>query len=317
MSDRIFRIDFYPQDWLTQTSKMTPEERGVFIQICAMIYASGGAIENDQAWIGRASNCSPRKARAIIDALISMDALQVSGSKITQKRCESELKAKRTHLEQCAKGGRKSAEIKSETKEINNITSSEASIPLGSTLPLPSLNPKEVSKSVPLTPTPEPYQPPKKDDDEISEIQKQAMTSAAVQIIQAFDDERAKVWGEPLRRPWPTSNDLPEAQRLVADGIPLDFCKAHYAEKMGRSNATGGKLPGSLKWFDQSLREAWAARPPEKMTDGDKEISKWRGRVAIMKKFETPWRVAEWGAPPGSPNCQCPAIVLQEHGLVA
>ena len=31
--DRLFRIDFYPQDWLIDTARLTPEECGIFIQI--------------------------------------------------------------------------------------------------------------------------------------------------------------------------------------------------------------------------------------------------------------------------------------------
>jgi Protein of unknown function (DUF1376) len=82
--DRLFRIDFYPQDWLIQTNNMTPVQRGIFIQIVAMIYGNRGAIENDPAWIGRASNCSARLTRAVIQQLIDKGELQHQGSKITK-----------------------------------------------------------------------------------------------------------------------------------------------------------------------------------------------------------------------------------------
>jgi uncharacterized protein YdaU (DUF1376 family) len=125
MMDRLFRIDFYPQEWLVQTGAMTIEQRGIFIQICAMIYANRGPIENDPAWIGRAANCSTRHARTLISQLAARDSIQFEGSKISQRRCERELNAKRTHLENSAKGGRNRHEKVDETIEHNNLDSSD------------------------------------------------------------------------------------------------------------------------------------------------------------------------------------------------
>lgn len=101
--DRIFRVDFYPHEWLTLTGHQTPEQRGVFIQICAMIYAARGKIKNDPAHIGRVSGCSSRLARAIISDLVEGGDLIIQGDFITQKRCESELNLKRTLIESGAK----------------------------------------------------------------------------------------------------------------------------------------------------------------------------------------------------------------------
>jgi uncharacterized protein YdaU (DUF1376 family) len=121
--DRLFRIDFYPSEWLVQTGKMTLMQRGIFVQVISMIYANRGPIENDAAWIGRASNCSSRMARSIIKQLVDSDALQISGGKLTQRRCERELDAKRIHLEHSAKGGRTSAENKALSNNNNGLTS--------------------------------------------------------------------------------------------------------------------------------------------------------------------------------------------------
>jgi uncharacterized protein YdaU (DUF1376 family) len=122
--DRLFRVDFYPHEWLSLTGHMTPEQRGVFVQICAQIYAKRGRILNDAAHIGRFSNCSSRAAKSIIDQLILSKDLQVHGEFIGQKRCEDELNKKRTHLEHSAKGGRTKAENGRENKENSNLTSS-------------------------------------------------------------------------------------------------------------------------------------------------------------------------------------------------
>lgn len=140
---RIFRIDFYPHEWLTLTSHMTPEQKGVFIDIVAMIYAKRGAIKNDPNHFGRVSNCSSRMAKSIVQQLLDQNDLQHVGEGfITQKRCESELNMKLTHLEHSAKGGRKSSEIKQQSIKNNDLNSSDDENSLSSsTLPQPHPTP--------------------------------------------------------------------------------------------------------------------------------------------------------------------------------
>ena len=152
--DRLFRVDFYPQDWLIATGKMTPEQRGVFIQIVALIYSHRGAIENDPAWIGRAANCSSRLVRSVIDQLVASDDLQIDGSKIRQRRCERELNAHRTRLEYSAKGGRNKAENERKSKENKDLSSSDANAsPPSPSYPIPSqLRDEAKASSAPLPP---------------------------------------------------------------------------------------------------------------------------------------------------------------------
>ena len=134
--DRVFRIDFYPLDWLTLTSHQTPEQRGIFINICAMIYANRKPIDNDPKHIARASNCSPRLVRAVVEHLLAVgDLILTQDKKLTQKRCERELNAKRTVIENGANGGRKSSEQKRESNKNNDITSSQPQSSLPSSSP--------------------------------------------------------------------------------------------------------------------------------------------------------------------------------------
>ena len=158
--DRLFRIDFYPQDWIIDTSRLTPEERGIYIQIIALIYSNRGPIENDPAWIAGVSCCSVRMVKSVISKLLEKGFVQLSGGKITQKRAENELKIKRKHLENSAKGGRtssehgsktprKQCEINDECKENNKLASSEAGVSLPSPSPSPSPSPKDIEEKEP------------------------------------------------------------------------------------------------------------------------------------------------------------------------
>ena len=134
---RLFRVDFYPQDWLIDAAKLTPEEAGIYITIVCLIYSNRGVIDNDPAWIGGFCKASNRLIRSVIDRLVEKNFIQLSGKKITQKRCELELNKKRNHLEESVSGGRKSAELRRQSKENNGLHSTPVESSLATTSPSP------------------------------------------------------------------------------------------------------------------------------------------------------------------------------------
>lgn len=136
--DRLFRIDFYPQDWLIDTARLTPEERGIYIQIVCLIYANRGPIENNPQWIAGVSGCSTRLVKTIIERLEQKLFIQFSGEKIGQKRAENELRTKREHLELSSKGGRKTSENFIREKENNDLNSTDTPFSVGTPSPSPT-----------------------------------------------------------------------------------------------------------------------------------------------------------------------------------
>ncbi len=146
--DRLFRIDFYPQDWLIDTARLTPEERGIYIQIVMMIYANRGPIPNDEKHLANLCGCSTRLVRSIVNALAGKGFVQLSDGKIGQKRAENELNLKRTHLERSSNGGRTSAENKRESKKNSNLDDTGQQNPVGSPSPSPTPTAKDISPSV-------------------------------------------------------------------------------------------------------------------------------------------------------------------------
>lgn len=157
MIDKLFRIDFYPKDWLFDTGRLTPEERGIYIQIVCLIYANRGPIENDANWIAGVSGCSSRKVKAVVSSLIQKKFLTENGSKLSQKRAEYELNNKRTHLENSAKGGRKKAENESEDSENKDLASSDDDEPPPT--PIASPSPSPIAKEKTSSSEPEPSSP--------------------------------------------------------------------------------------------------------------------------------------------------------------
>ena len=138
--ESLFRIDLYPQEWLVKTAHMTPVQRGVYITVCCLIYSDRGPISATDRRIANMSNCSLRLVKSVVDNLVdNNDLIILSDGKIDQKRCERELKKKRTHLENSTEGGRKKAENESKSKENNAIASSDNVFPLSSLSLSPSL----------------------------------------------------------------------------------------------------------------------------------------------------------------------------------
>lgn len=143
MTEKIFRIDFYPQEWLVKTGNLTPEQCGLYIQIIALIYANRGPVPLDTARFGRLLNCSARKAKVLFEELVSLGKLKIHEGFVTNSRAESELKVKRTIIESGSKGGRKTAENQPVSSNNKEIVSSEIQNSLPSSSPslaYPSLN---------------------------------------------------------------------------------------------------------------------------------------------------------------------------------
>lgn len=130
--DRLFRFDMYPADWLIDTGDLTTDEQGMFLVIVLMIYAKRGPIPNDPGELSRKFNdCSIRKARSLISSLVRKEKLKLSADFLSQKRAETELKGKRTHLETSMKGGRTSAENKLRNKENNDLPGTKGTKSVG------------------------------------------------------------------------------------------------------------------------------------------------------------------------------------------
>ncbi len=147
---KIFRFDCYPHDWLLDTSRLIPEDRGIYVQIVMLIYARGGQIDNDPKWISGWCNCSARLVAASISRLVQMDVIQLSEGIITQRRAGRELTAKRAQIESGANGGRKTAEKKPESGENKEIAPRLEPPDPPSSNPIPNPVPKSEDPPDPL-----------------------------------------------------------------------------------------------------------------------------------------------------------------------
>lgn len=131
----------YHQDALQGYRKLTLEERGAYTTILDLIYDEGGPIDFNERWLAGELNCSVRKARSVIDALIEARKLYLTGAgKISNHRAETELENALKISRKCSENVAKREEKKRENTKIRKEISKKAepSINVRSTIPYTS-----------------------------------------------------------------------------------------------------------------------------------------------------------------------------------
>ena len=110
----------YHQDALQGYRRLTLEERGAYTTILDLIYDEGGPIEMNDRWLAGELNCSVRKARSVIDALIAARKIYLTGAgKISNHRAESELENALKISRKCSENVAKREDKRREKTEIS------------------------------------------------------------------------------------------------------------------------------------------------------------------------------------------------------
>lgn len=82
----------YHGDALQGYRKLSLEQRGAYTTILDLIYDEGGPIERNDRWLAGELNCSLRKAKVLVEELISLRKIYVTpGGKISNHRSETEI----------------------------------------------------------------------------------------------------------------------------------------------------------------------------------------------------------------------------------
>lgn len=115
----------YPSDWLRGTRKLDPYQRGVYWDLCCLIYEAGGPIEDDETEIASELRITKRKWRAVRDALIKAGKLHVVGGRLSNKRAEKVINScqnERKNRSEAAKKRGENAPPTDEKPNKNNTT---------------------------------------------------------------------------------------------------------------------------------------------------------------------------------------------------
>lgn len=125
----------FPDNFIAGTVGLTLEEKGAYSLLLDLMYVRGGPVPDEPRYIAGVCNCSVRKWNAIRARLIELGKIEVAGGMLTNHRAEEELdiarKISREAAENGAKGGNKSAEIRSNVKKTNGL--SQARLKLSTT----------------------------------------------------------------------------------------------------------------------------------------------------------------------------------------
>ncbi len=114
---RVRRVDFYPDDWIAGTGDLSIDERGVYITACALIYSRGGPITRDH--LKRQCPGHARPFNRAIERLVTLCKLiDIEDGKLSQNRCETELKHAQNRIETSRENGQKGGRVSSKNSDV-------------------------------------------------------------------------------------------------------------------------------------------------------------------------------------------------------
>lgn len=305
----VVHIDFYFDDFLSGVTYLSPEERGVYMTLCALFWSRQGALpDNDQA-NARACNTSTRSYRRIKDALVDSGKLQVRDGMISQRRAADELGAARKrveqHIEAGAAGGRAKAEREAAQNSEKNAKKTAEKLLLAA--PNSEEKPKENNK--PGVAALSTHQPP------LLELEANASVDKAVdhfllawRLFPHFRGRSASM--KICRQAWDR-----EAAKVSGGGAALLSAVARYASEDQQHRGDCG-APAFERWLKQGRYEAWLDGTGPTAASGRQAtpdpLDQWRRRVTAFHKPGGYWNTNDWGPEPGRPGCTVPPAVLAE-----
>jgi hypothetical protein len=135
-----------------------------------------------------------------------------------------------------------------------------------------------------------------------------ALTPSA--IVEAFDETRARLFGEARRRTRPYRSDLATAKRWIDAGADAVLCREVFARLCGARQAAGAEPPGSLNFFDGAIMEALQRRATQPAQPADLERERWRRR--FRQFFANGLWLSNWGRRPGDEASREQALYPRE-----
>lgn len=112
MSKRLPYFKFDVMSWLTGNIRLlSPEEQGIFISLCALIWRDGGTYKIDKL-THRQLNTSEQTFNNCLQTLTDVDIVFNERGVLSVKFIDEQIKANKAKSEKCAIAGRKSAKAR-------------------------------------------------------------------------------------------------------------------------------------------------------------------------------------------------------------
>lgn len=94
------RFDFYPRDWLAGTRTLSSAAKGVYIDLLAVMYDRGEAIDHDPKWLCKLLGFrDARQLQPVLDELVVDRKIEIIDGKIHNRRADAEIEKARAAYE--------------------------------------------------------------------------------------------------------------------------------------------------------------------------------------------------------------------------
>lgn len=265
------RSTFYWKDWRNDENLRlcSYAARGLWMELlCLMaqgdrygyLELAGKPLSNEQ--IARLTGGSTDEVERLMRELIAAGVPDLDRSRrILNRRMVREEHRRKEAVKNGKKGGPKAWKKRPDGQPVS--TGKQKKKPQGVNPPLnpgvgsgvdPPYTPKPLTTTSSTTATGPPSPEPQGRN---GAAPPDAAPDAAIAVIAAFDDARARAFGEEQRRPWPHADDRVWAERWLEAGAPPELLEAVFAEVMARKQARDpDDPPSSLSYCDGAVRKA-------------------------------------------------------------
>lgn len=238
-----YRFDLYPRDWLTGTRQLTPEERGIYMDLLALIYERRGRFKlPSEEDLRRMLAVDVRVMRRIIGRLVMLEKIEIRKGIMSNPRADRQLGIKERvgdtspellpEVHETSRESSPEVGAKSEEKqEVKNASS--LSLPLS-----PSNHDREgggrdgVKPLVPERPLPPPLDGPKRLQED----------TPGRRLVHAFLALRERYWPNDSRLSAPMLTLLSQAESWLNVGLDAGWILGK-AEQAMEAKFTKGEGP--------------------------------------------------------------------------
>lgn len=275
----------YPDNFLAGMARLTLEEKGAYNVVVDLMYARGGPIADEPRWIAGMCNCSVRKWTTIRARLIDLGKLVAGDGSLWNERAMAELgeavKEAEKQRENGSKGGNKSAEMRTQAKENNDLGQA-------------GLNHIRGQKSdTPIVPK---------------------GTKGKRGQVEGYDDAQHPLFADFLTEVWSKRWKRDGHNRFNA-------YRAYHSLSPADREAVKGNIERCARWLTSTREDAtyrpmlqsWLNSRGWETETGETEASgpNWAKWVAHFRATGE-WNSIALGAAPGKPGCKVPAVLLIE-----
>lgn len=261
MSGGLPRFDFYPRDWFLGTRELSREERGVYIDLLAAMYARGGPLPYDveelRSLLGEKS---VRVVSRIVQQLIDRGKIQLIDDNLINDRVVREIDAFRCRIAK-AEAGRKAARAQPESTQWNDQrpeSSDQDSSNIGQSLD--DTSPKDHANSTRNQRDEENHPPPPSPSSKETPSREGAEKGGKAHVKQIRQGTRLDPDWKPSPQDYAYARSLGYDEKII-DELVEDF-RFYWIDGPGRNKTISGWNKRFQVWCRSDKRRPGSASGP-------------------------------------------------------